>query len=159
MRQVFLSLLSSFLPWVMGDLSSMGFETSIKIHFDEGDPAGVAFSGHLFGKMHRCYETFVEEALGHNPQSFFLKSQVIYPLRHFEGEYFKPLLPLSTYGVRMGVLKISQTGFRLEYEVHGDSPQVMACFRSTHVAVDGKTWKKKPLPQEFKESLEKFVIS
>lgn len=134
----------------------MAFETQIKIHFDEADPAGIAFSGNLFNKIHRCYEDFVE-ALNQDPQKFFLSPEVIYPLRHYEGEYFKPLMPLQTYSVTIGVLKISDSSFQLEYRIQ-NSGEAMATFRSTHVAVDPKKFQKISIPENLKSNLEKFVF-
>ncbi|MEM7647006.1 MAG: thioesterase family protein [Pseudomonadota bacterium] len=134
----------------------MAFETQLKIHFDEADPAGIAFSGHLFSKVHRCYEDFVE-ALNQDPKSFFLSPETIYPLRHYEGEYFKPLRPLEFYDVIIGVLKISESSFQLEYRIQNNR-EPMATFRSTHVAVNPKTFQKISIPKDLKQNLEKFVF-
>lgn len=134
----------------------MAFKTEMKIHFNDADPAGMAFSGGLFTKIHQCYENFIE-ALGEDPQEFFLKPEVIYPLRHFEGEYFRPLLPLQTYDIEIGSLKISQSSFTLQYDVKKDD-QILAQFRSTHVAVQKTDFSKINLPEKLKSNLEKFVI-
>lgn len=134
----------------------MPFKTQMKIHFDEADPAGIAFSGGLFTKIHRCYEDFVV-ALDQDPNAFFLNPEVIYPLRHFEGEYLQPLLPLQTYEVFVSVLKISESSFQLEYKV-GSYEKPKACFRSTHVAVNRKEFQKISIPDSLKRNLEKFVI-
>jgi acyl-CoA thioesterase FadM len=133
----------------------MAFETQMKIHFDEADPAGIAFSGGLFSKIHRCYEGFVE-ALGQDPEAFFLSPEIIYPLRHFEGEYFHPLLPLRHYPVQIRVLKCSISSFQLEYSV-GPAEKRAAIFRSTHVAVDPKTFQKTAIPDSIKQNLQKFA--
>lgn len=128
----------------------------MKIHFNDADPAGVAFSGRLFSKIHQCYEEFVA-ALDQDPQAFFLNPTVLFPLRHFEGEFLAPLLPLRTYEVQVGVIKISSTSFQLQYMVLEDG-KAKALFRSRHVAVDKKQFTKAELPQCLKSNLEKFVI-
>lgn len=135
----------------------MTFETHMKIHFDEADPAGIAFSGGLFTKIHRCYEDFIV-ALGQDPKQFFLTPEVIFPLRHFEAEYFAPLLPLETYPVHIGVQSMGESHFQLVYKV-GPKDQPKALFRSVHVTVDKASFTKKPIPDDLKLSLEKFVIS
>lgn len=133
----------------------MEFETKIKIHFDEADPAGIAFSGGIFTKMHRCYEEFIV-ALDQDPKQFFLNPSEIYPIRHMEAEYLRPLLPLNEYGVRMTVIKISDSSFQLEFRVanNGNDHCVV---RSTHVCVDKSSMKKASLPSQLKESLQKFA--
>jgi acyl-CoA thioesterase FadM len=135
----------------------MAFETSMKIHFDEADPAGVAFSGGLFTKIHRCYEDFIA-GLGVNAREFFLSPQTLYPLRHFEAEYLAPLLPLEIYGVSISVIKMGTSSFTLEYKV-GEKSKPKAVFRSTHVAVNKEDFTKIEIPQDLKQSLEKFLIS
>lgn len=132
----------------------MAFETSMKIHFDEADPAGIAFSGGLFTKIHRCYEDFIA-GIGEDPQQFFLKPDLIYPLRHFEGEYMAPLMPLQTYQVWIEVSKLSESSFSLQYTV-GEKDKPRAQFRSTHVCVDKTTFKKSSIPEALRQKLEKF---
>lgn len=127
----------------------------MKIHFDEADPAGIAFSGGLFTKVHRCYEDFIA-ALDQDPKKFFLNPETLYPLRHFEGEYFQPMLPLENYDVFVGVIKISESSFQLEYRL-GDQEKPRAKFRSTHVAVTKKDFSKTTIPDSLKQNLEKFV--
>lgn len=134
----------------------MGFQTKIKIHFDEADPAGIAFSGGLFTKLHRCYEEFIE-ALDQDPTQFFLNPTTLFPLRHVEAEYLGPLLPLKTYCVDIHVKKMGHSSFTLEFTVK-DSQKVLARLHSTHVACNKLTMEKSPLPKELKENLEKFVI-
>ena len=135
---------------------SMSFKTEISIHFDEADPAGIAFSGGVFTKMHRCYEEFIT-ALGQNPQKFFLNPEVIFPLRHMEADYFAPLMPLEKYQVSIGVLKNSDTSFQLQYEISkGETKHCVV--RSTHVCVDKSTMKKTAMPSDLKQNLETFVI-
>ncbi len=134
----------------------MAFKTQMKIHFDEADPAGIAFSGGLFTKIHRCYEDFVQ-ALDQDPKAFFLSPKTLYPLRHFECEYFRPLLPLETYDVAIKVIKISDSSFQLEYQV-GLANELCATLRSTHVAVSKKDFQKVAIPSSLKQNLEKFVI-
>ncbi len=133
----------------------MVFETEMKIHFDEADPAGIAFSGGLFTKIHRCYEDFVV-ALQQDPKAFFLDPEIIYPLRHFEGEYLQPLMPLESYPVSVEVCRLSTSSFQLQYSV-GNQDKPRAVFRSTHVAVDRKTFSKVSIPTSLKQNLEKFV--
>ncbi len=134
----------------------MTFKTQMKIHFDEADPAGIAFSGGLFTKIHRCYEDFIE-ALGEDPQKFFLEPELIYPLRRFEVDYHRPLLPLRTYDVEIGVIEISNSSFQLQYQVLAQG-QSMAVFRSVHVAVNKADFQKTKISDSLRQNLEKFEI-
>lgn len=134
----------------------MVFETKIKVHFDEADPAGIAFSGGIFTKVHRCYEEFIV-ALDQDPQKFFLNPEMIYPLRHVESEYFRPLFPLQEYGVKVMVLRLSDSSFQLQFDIC-EEDQILCQVRSTHVCCDKKSMAKASIPENLKQNLEKFVI-
>lgn len=137
--------------------TDMHFTSKLKIHFDDCDPAGIAFSGGIFTKMHRCYEEFIA-ALGENPAEFFLNNDLIVPIRHFEAEYFLPMRPFQEYEVWTQVLRISTSSFQLQYEIK-KSERVHAVVRSTHVFCTRATMTKSPIPLPLKENLEKFVVS
>jgi acyl-CoA thioesterase FadM len=147
------SLYPSIESWQKG---AMSFKTQIKIHFDEADPAGIAFSGHIFTKVHRCYEEFIEE-LGQNPSHFFLKNEILVPIRHVEIDYLGPLLPFKSYPVVISVLKISTSSFQLQFSIF-DGTKLMSKVKSTHVCCDKQSMEKCEIPSLLKESLQKFVI-
>ncbi len=134
----------------------MSFKTSFKIHFDEADPAGIAFSGIIFTKAHRCFEKFIEE-ITQDAHEFFLNSETIYPIRHTETEFMRPFFPLKEYEARVSVVKIGDSSFQLQFEL-GLKEQVHAVVRTTHVCCDKKTMGKKSLPSRFRESLKSFEI-
>lgn len=123
----------------------------MKIHFDEADPAGIAFSAQLFTKAHHCFEEFIA-GIGEDPKAFFLKPEMIYPIRHMEAEYFKPLLPLETYGVEIVVIKLSESSFQLEFQIEDHCR-----LRSTHVCVEKASMTKSSIPASLRQNLEKFV--
>ncbi len=134
----------------------MEFTTQFKIHFDEADPAGIAFSGGLFTKVHRCYEDFVE-ALGQDASAFFLSPETLYPLLKFQADYHKPLLPLQNYEVKIGVVGLSTSSFTLQYRVtQGD--ESFATLTSVHVAVNKKTFQKTSIPEDLRVNLQKFEL-
>ena len=139
-------------PWQMGP---MNFETTMKIHFDEADPAGIAFSGLLFTKAHRCFEEFVA-ALEQDPEKFFLNSEIIYPIRHIEVDFWGPLLPLHTYEVKIGVTHLGESSFQLTYDVNSGE-KGLATLKSTHVCVEKANFQKRTIPTDLKESLKTFA--
>ena len=135
----------------------MAFSTTTKIHFDEADPAGVAFSGQLFTKMHRCYEGFISH-MGISPQDFFLGEKWAYPLRAIDCEYFSPLLALHEYDVEIQVLKISETSFKLGYSVKKQG-KLCAKLNSVHVCINKSTGAKAEIPHSLKVGLEKHLLA
>lgn len=131
----------------------MAFQTQMRIHFDEADPAGVAFSAGLLTKIHRCFEDFIS---GFGPQNYFFSESLAYPIRHMEAEYLQPLRPLETYPVSVAVERMGQTSFTLVYEV--GSPRAVVA-RSTHVCCERPEFKKKPLPKPLTEYLKNYLMT
>ena len=135
---------------------NMEFQTQIKIHFDEVDPAGIAFAGHIFNKTHRCYEEFIE-AIGQNVREFFTGSSFIYPIRHIEVEYLKPLFALKIYQVVIMVKRISESSFQLQFNIR-EKGETVSKVHSTHVCCEKEKMKKAALPKNLKQRLEKYLI-
>ena len=131
------------------------FQTQIKIHFDEVDPAGIVFAGHVFKKIHRCYEEFIE-TIGQNSQQFFMDSPLIHPIKHIEVEYFKPLLAFKTYQVTIMVKKISKSGFQLQFNIR-EKDQTFCQIHSIHVCCEKQKMKKTTLPKDLRQGLEKYL--
>ena len=135
----------------------MSFQTEIRIHFDEGDPAGVAFSGGLFRKMHQCFEEFVM-AMGIDSQQYFFNEDWAFPIRLTECQFLKPLAPLQNYKVSIGVSQISHSSFTVQYEVISKDQVVCSQIKSVHVCLEKKTLKKAAIPDFLKNGLENFAI-
>lgn len=133
----------------------MAYQSQFQVHFDDADPAGIAFFGNLFTKIHHCYEEFLQ-AMGVDLKQWFLSPEVIAPIRHSEAEYFKPLFPFETYNVDIKVLSLSESTFRLEFNIHqkGEKNSIV---RTTHVCCSAKTFQKVSIPEKLKVELEKFL--
>ena len=127
----------------------------MKIHFDEADPLGIAFAGNIFRKTHHCYEDFIEN-LGGDHKEFFMGDTFIYPIRHVEVEYFKPLRPLNHYKVGIHVLHLSEFRFQLQFDI-GEPEQLHCQVRSTHVCCKKQKMEKSPIPMDLKHQLEKYL--
>ena len=140
-------------PW---ETPFVSYQSEIKIHFDDADPAGICFFGQVFAKTHQVYEEFVGH-LGQNPQHFFSGKEFIVPIRHTEANYLAPLVALETYSVDIGVSKISDSSFTLEYKI-AKADKLCAAIATTHVFLEAKSHKKCLIPTDFKTGLEKFKI-
>jgi len=130
----------------------MSFTSTIKIHFDDADPAGVCFYAKIIGKTHQVYEEIVE-SFGLDVRSFFSGEKWLVPIRHTEAEYLKPLKALTTYSVTVSQTKISESSFTLSYSI-SEGTELCALVRTTHVFLETKTGKKCEIPEDFKKGLE-----
>ncbi|MCJ8277647.1 MAG: thioesterase family protein [Bdellovibrionales bacterium] len=133
----------------------MSFESRIQIHFDDADPAGIAFFGGIFAKIHQCYEDFLKH-IKVDLEKWFLNPDIIAPIRHCEAEYFRPLKPFNEYAVMVKALKVSESSFQLQFSVQKDGNDHVIV-KTTHVCVDPKVMKKTEIPSDLKLQLEKFL--
>lgn len=133
----------------------MSYKSQIHIHFDEADPAGIAFFGNIFHKIHQTYEDFLRH-MDIDLKEWFLNPQTIAPIRHTEAEYLAPLLPFETYDVVTKVLSLSESTFRLEFTIEKKNKKHVIV-STTHVCCSVAEMKKVPIPKNLKLQLEKFL--
>lgn len=133
----------------------MSFQSQIQIHFNEADPAGIAFFGNVFAKIHQCYEDFLQ-SMGIDLEEWFLSPKLIAPIRHTEAEYFKPLLPFKNYDVKIKTLSLSESTFRLQFTIERDGEKHVV-ISTTHVCCTVKDMKKAPIPESLNMELQKFL--
>lgn len=135
----------------------MKFQSQIRIHFDEADPAGIAFFGGIYPKIHRCYEEFLS-SMGVDLKEWFLNPEVITPIRHQETEFFAPLLPFEDYQVETHVLRISESSFQLQFEIK-QTEKKHCIVKTTHVCCHKKTMEKTRIPEKLVEQLNKYILA
>ena len=136
----------------------MIFTHQTTIHFHDADPAGVLFFGRAFTLMHECYEKFIEH-LGIPYDEWFASSEHVTPIANAEAQYKKPMLPSKTYDVKMKIIELRESVFKLETEFM-DGEQLHCRIQTLHVFADRTTFKKTKIPQGyyslFKQALEKI---
>ncbi|NCN42155.1 acyl-CoA thioesterase [bacterium] len=127
------------------------------IHFDDADPAKIVFFGNYYRLAHRALELSLPQ-WGLQWDEFFRPTDVGFPVRHSEAEYFKPLRPGKPIFILALPEKVgtSSLTFRYEFRESSDVPgDLLAIVKIVHVCVDSKTIKKTNLPPKMKTALEK----
>ena len=134
------------------------FQTFFTVRFDEADPAGIGFFSHVLRYHHHAYENWVVQELGFEYKDWFLSQEFGIPLRRSETEHFAPLQVGYTYSISLKLTDVRDSGFALESiiesvdEESGES-QPHAIVRTIHIFMDLTTYRKMPIPPEFKARL------
>ena len=134
----------------------MTFQETIKIHFNDADPAGICFFGTVFEKVHQVYEGFLQ-ALDVDTKTWFLNPKIIIPIRHTEANFLRPLYALEEYEVQVNPIHISDSSFRLMFVI-GRNGENHCNVITTHTCFDPVKKEKRMLPDPLKEQLQKRII-
>ena len=131
------------------------FSSSFTVRFDEADPAGIGFFGHVLRYHHHAYESWVVQHLGIGYKEWFLNSEFGVPLRRSETEHFAPLEVGHTYSITLTVTETRDSGFSLESAITANGEaKPRALVRTVHVFMDAKTRGKMAIPPHIKAKLQ-----
>ncbi|MCB0378385.1 MAG: thioesterase family protein [Bdellovibrionales bacterium] len=131
----------------------MAFRSQFRVHFEEADPAGIAFFGVVYNKVHHAYEDFLA-SMGIDLTAWFLNPEVITPIRGLTTNFTRPLLPLETYDIQVVVPSISEHSFQLRFTIEQEG-QEHCQVTTTHVCVEKSKMKKITIPETLRLQLEK----
>ena len=128
------------------------FTVKRKINFYDCDPAGILFYAKLFEINHSVYEDMVNSYK--LKENYWFNDKFVVPIIKTDGAYFKPLKGGVTVTVNLSVTLLKENSFELTYEWMDEKGELAAKARTVHVFVDKKSWKKIPIFDELKKSLE-----
>ena len=140
----------------MAKHSLMAFQTQFRVHFDETDPAGIAFFAVIYSKIHRAYEAFLE-SMDVSLNSWFLHPEIIAPIRHIETDFYHPMVPFKDYLIQVEVSGISESTFQLQFHVK-DQDTILATVKTVHTCCDKIKMTKEAIPPQLKSKLQNHLI-
>lgn len=107
--------------------------------------AGICYFNQAFNIFHDQYEEFVQSQIGPKME-WFNNPEWVVPIRHIESEYLKPLMAFETYDVTITLGETRSTSFKLETVIEKNGA-AHCKITSSHVFVDKKTFKPRPIPE------------
>ncbi|MCB9358170.1 MAG: acyl-CoA thioesterase [Calditrichaeota bacterium] len=131
------------------------FPYTVSLH--DSDAAGIIFSANLFRICHEAYEAMMAE-LGFSI-GYLLKHRPFgLPLVHLDGDFFSPSRVGDHLTIELRVSEMGRSSYRVEYLLK--TPDGTACARAAtvHVAVEVKTYKSIPIPEEFRAALSRHYL-
>lgn len=124
-----------------------------KINFYDCDPAGILFYARIYELCHSVYEEMIQ-SFGLK-ENYWANDDYVVPIIHSEAAYHKPLVYDSYAIIDLTVETISSSAFKLSYTCKNENGDLCVEVKTTHVFVDKKTWKKKPIKDDVRAGLAK----
>lgn len=128
------------------------FETTKTITLRDADGAGVLFFARYLALAHDVYEEFMA-IRGISFRRLIEDDDWILPVVHAESDHHKPLWMGDSVTVRLTVVEIGKRSVTLGYDFLTTQGDLAARCRTVHAAVDKRTGRAIPLPDELVAAL------
>ncbi len=136
--------------------SPHAFAEQREIRFQEADPAGIIFYSRLFDLCHDTWAKWLE-LTGCSLQQALADKTFLFPIRHAEADYFKPLRFGDRVEVALSLAHLEESevtlGFRIAREHAGE---VCAVAQSVHVCLAAASFTRRPLPEPIRAALSRM---
>jgi YbgC/YbaW family acyl-CoA thioester hydrolase len=135
----------------------MNYSQKMKVRMYDTDSAQILFFGNQFRFINDVFEDFLD-SLGFGIKGFFTGDWGLVFV-HAESDYLKPSRVGDEITISLGISKIGNTSFSVDYTITRDSDKaIVGTSKSTHVTVARKTMEKCELPNDLKERLSAYLI-
>lgn len=134
----------------------MPFLYERRIRFQDTDPAGIVFFGHVLGFCHEAYEELLR-AEGLPLERLLADGKIGYPLRHAEVDFLSPMRIGMMVKFEVAVGKIGGSSFRVEFKLRDQAGLELANAATVHVTVDRAAMKSAPLPADLRALLQRHL--
>ena len=133
------------------------YTEQIQIPFHLADPAGMLFYGNYSHLSHHTIELGLQ-SLDISWDSWFKNPDWIVPIRALNCEYLAPVFAGKNYEIRLSIDRLGAHSicFLTEF-FHGNL--LCATTLSTHVFLNKKTFKKRPIPNAVHAKFQKLTQS
>jgi 1,4-dihydroxy-2-naphthoyl-CoA hydrolase len=136
----------------------MAFEHSLRVRFQHTDPAGIVFFANILVYCHEAYEELLR-AGGMPLEEFLGKREQTLPLGHAEVTFKQPMRMGQFVRVRVGVGRLGERSFRLEYDLFDEAGQQLATAATVHVCVDRASNQSTAIPPALRELLQRHAAT
>ena len=127
------------------------FKTTIRM--GDTDAAGILYFVNQFRIAHEGFEHFLD-TIGLGVAHMLEKTDYRFPIVHAESDYKLPLKVGDPLTVCMTADRVGHSSVSLLFRMFNRHDKEVGTVKIVHVAVDKKTWKKRPLPLELKDAFE-----
>ena len=135
-----------------GSVPMASFTDYYTVRLHDSDAAGVVFFANVFRIAHDVYEQFLKQ-LGYSFPERFAGGDFIIPIAHAEADYLRPLRVGDMVEITAAVAEIGDSSFIMKFQIVDSENRLLATVKTVHVAVDGRTFHRMTLPEDFKKRL------
>lgn len=136
---------------------SAPFEFPARVQLHDVDAAGVMFFAHYYRHAHDAYEAFMQ-AIGF-PLPELIASGALLPLVRSEADHRQPARHGDALTIALGVLRIGDSSFTLEYRFVDHHQRQLAHLRTTHVMLDPVAQRPQGLPEPLRRQLTRYILA
>ena len=130
----------------------MAFRKKVKIYFDQGDPARIAFHGEHSIIVQRVLEEYIP-SIGISWEDWFSNNEVFMPIVKLNNEYKKPLYPGKEYIVELNLTHVGKSSVGCGYRILTLEEEACCIVEAVYVCVDKTSFKSKALPKKWQTIL------
>ena len=127
----------------------MAFRKKVRIYFDQGDPAHIAFHGQHTIITQRVMEEYVE-SLGIPWKEWYDNKELFLPVAQFNIQFKKPLYPGKEYLVEVQFVHIGRSSIKTEGRILTLQDENICCtISAAYVCVGSDNFKSRPFPKHW----------
>ncbi len=133
------------------------FRVSRRLHWGETDPAAIIYGPQAFTIAIECIEELLIAATGLSFRDLNLQRDVGTPWVNMSCDFAKPLYAGDAYEVAVTLEKLGGSSFIYLVTALNTAGERLFRVRLVGVAVDLKTMKTKPIPDDIRRGLQPYV--
>ena len=134
----------------------MDFKKKVRVYFDQGDPARIAFHGQHTLIAQRVLEEYVEY-LGIPWKEWFDNRDFFFPVAQFNISFKKPLYPGREYDVSAQFVRLGRTSIEANYKIFNSKKELCCNITAVYVCVGLNNFKPMPFPKRWIPLLKKSL--
>ena len=132
----------------------MPFRKKIKIYFDQGDPAHIAFHGQHTIIAQRVMESYVQE-IGIDWKDWYDNKEYFMPVVRHDIHFIKPLYPGREYFVEVRFVKLGHSSLTVNYKIVSPKEELCCRILAVYVCASAKKFKACAFPKDLRKVIEK----
>jgi 4-hydroxybenzoyl-CoA thioesterase len=138
-------------------MTAQSFRVNRRLHWGETDPAAIIYGPRAFAIAIECIEELLIASTGLCFRDLNLKRDVGTPWVHMSCDFEKPLYAGEAYVAEVTLEKLGGSSFTYRVTAFNDSGTRLFSVKLVGVAVDLKTMKTKPIPDDIRRGLAPYV--
>jgi 4-hydroxybenzoyl-CoA thioesterase len=138
-------------------MTAKSFRLSRRLHWGETDPAAIIYGPQAFTIAIECIEEMLIAATGLCFRDLNLKRDVGTPWVNMSCDFDKPLYAGEAYDIEVALEKLGGSSFVYLVTALNKAGERVFRVRLVGVAVDLKTMKSKPIPDDIRRGLLPYV--
>lgn len=130
----------------------MAFRKTVRIYFDQGDPANITFHGQHSLITQRVMEEYICE-LGIPWDEWFMNKDFFFPVVQINNTYLQRVFPGREYLVDVRVVHVGKSSLACHYKILTLEEEICYKVDATYVCVNREPFEAIPIPEKWAKIL------